>query len=285
MRVIGLGDNVVDKYIYSKKMFPGGNCVNFAAHARNIGISSAYMGVFGSGQEGNFVKDILSDLGIDLSHSTQYEGENGITEVDLVNGDRVLLSWNNGGISKEYPINLNLKDLEYLNQFNLIHSSCYSPLSVMELKKLRSLKTLLSFDFAEEEIYREENYLKSVCENIDFAQFSGSHMPEKEIDSLVEKVSSYGVSYIMITQGIKGSTFYDGSMYYKGRAELIDPIDTMGCGDAYITAFLIHLLQNGWSKQNKPSPNTIQEGLQLAARYAAQNCLVEGGFGYGKVYA
>lgn len=285
MKVIGLGDNVVDKYIYSGKMFPGGNCVNFAAHAKNIGLSSAYMGVFGDGDEGNFVKNTLSDLGIDISRSTQYPGENGITEVDLVNGDRVLLSWNEGGISKHHPIELSHENLAYLDEFQLIHSSCYSPLEAKELEQLKHLKPLVSFDFAEEDIYREESYMRTVCSNIDFAQFSGSHMSEEEIKNLIEKVSGYGVPYIMVTRGMDGSLFYNGQTYFKGKAEIIEPIDTMGCGDAFITAFMIHLLQNGWSKQTKPSGEAIQEGLAVAARYAAQNCLVEGGFGYGVVYA
>ncbi|GAY79091.1 hypothetical protein NBRC111894_4645 [Sporolactobacillus inulinus] len=35
MRVLGLGDNVVDIYEYKQTMYPGGNALNFAVFARN----------------------------------------------------------------------------------------------------------------------------------------------------------------------------------------------------------------------------------------------------------
>ena len=33
MNVIGIGDNVVDKYAHTQTMYPGGNALNFAAYA------------------------------------------------------------------------------------------------------------------------------------------------------------------------------------------------------------------------------------------------------------
>ena len=48
IRVIGVGDNVVDKYMHTKTMYPGGNAFNFSAYASMLGASSSYMGVFGS---------------------------------------------------------------------------------------------------------------------------------------------------------------------------------------------------------------------------------------------
>ncbi len=37
MRVIGIGDNVCDKYEHLKTMFPGGQALNFAAYAKMLG--------------------------------------------------------------------------------------------------------------------------------------------------------------------------------------------------------------------------------------------------------
>ncbi len=34
VKVIGLGDNVVDKYEHIRTMYPGGNALNFAAYAK-----------------------------------------------------------------------------------------------------------------------------------------------------------------------------------------------------------------------------------------------------------
>lgn len=42
VKVIGLGDNVVDKYEHIRTMYPGGNALNFAAYAKKLGINSAF---------------------------------------------------------------------------------------------------------------------------------------------------------------------------------------------------------------------------------------------------
>ena len=42
MKVIGIGDNVCDKYIHLKTMFPGGQTLNFAAYAGVLGADAAY---------------------------------------------------------------------------------------------------------------------------------------------------------------------------------------------------------------------------------------------------
>ncbi|MDI8993119.1 YdhR family protein, partial [Salmonella enterica subsp. enterica serovar Anatum] len=43
------GDNVVDKYLHSGIMYPGGNALNFAVYAKLADIPSAFMGAFGNG--------------------------------------------------------------------------------------------------------------------------------------------------------------------------------------------------------------------------------------------
>ena len=57
MKVIGYGDNVVDRYLNKNKMFPGGNCINFAVYAKKIGIDSAYLGTFGDDMEAEIIRN------------------------------------------------------------------------------------------------------------------------------------------------------------------------------------------------------------------------------------
>ena len=51
MNVIGIGDNVVDKYVHTQTMYPGGNALNFAAYAAMLGHNAAYLGIFGNRSE------------------------------------------------------------------------------------------------------------------------------------------------------------------------------------------------------------------------------------------
>lgn len=50
--VLGIGDNVVDKYLHSGIMYPGGNALNFAVYAKLADIPSAFMGAFRAARTG-----------------------------------------------------------------------------------------------------------------------------------------------------------------------------------------------------------------------------------------
>ena len=139
IRVIGVGDNVVDKYMHTKTMYPGGNAFNFSAYASMLGASSSYMGVFGSDEAAQLVQATARELGIDTSHCRVEEGENGYAMITLVDGDRKFLGSNKGGVAKEKPIHFEEADLEYLNGFSLICTSINSHINP-ELPKLRPLK-------------------------------------------------------------------------------------------------------------------------------------------------
>lgn len=76
--VLGIGDNVVDKYLHSGIMYPGGNALNFAVYAKLADIPSAFMGAFGNDDAAQHVQDVLHQLQIDISHSRHYTGEMGM---------------------------------------------------------------------------------------------------------------------------------------------------------------------------------------------------------------
>lgn len=69
MKVLGLGDNVVDKYENLGIMYPGGNSLNFAVFAKKLGHESSFMGVFGSDEEAAHVLSAIKKIGLDNSHS------------------------------------------------------------------------------------------------------------------------------------------------------------------------------------------------------------------------
>ncbi|QRG68869.1 PfkB family carbohydrate kinase [Brevibacillus choshinensis] len=283
MKAIGFGDNVADVYLHTRTRYPGGNSVNFAVFAKQLGVSSAYLGVFGNDEIAAFIQEELTKIGIDLSRCVQLEGENGYAQVNLVDGDRVFVGGNGGGISTQYPPILDAADLNYLKEFSLIHSGCYASVEP-ELPKLRELEALVAFDFSEESKFRTDRYLQSVCPFIDFALFSGGRMTDTEIDGLAKRVSEHGVRHILVTRGSQGALFFSNDAPYVGAVEYVEPVDTMGAGDAFLTALLIHLVRSGWTKSQAPTPEAIQAGLQFAASFSAKTCLIDGAFGHGQQY-
>ena len=121
-RVIGIGDNVCDKYYPAKIMYPGGQAMNFSIYAKMLGADAAYMGVFGRDEVADHVIRTLDELGVDHSRCRQYDGENGYAKVRLVDGDREFIMSNKGGIVNEHPLELTKEDLDYIRTESSISS-------------------------------------------------------------------------------------------------------------------------------------------------------------------
>lgn len=283
LKVVGFGDNVVDRYTNQRVMFPGGNAVNFAVYAKRIGLDAAYLGVFGSDPMADHIQYALKDLGISLEHCVVKEGESGYCDVKLEDGDRVFQGWNEGGISTKEPMVLGEKELSYLGEFDFIHSGCYAN-TESELPKLRDLKGLVCFDFSDDGEFKEDVYLKKVCPYIDFALFSCEDFTEEQMKEFGRHVVELGAQYVLMTRGAKGQLFYDGREFYRGVVHMVEAVDTMGAGDSFMTAFTMSLLQKGWTKKKAPTEEEIKTSFEAAAGFSADNCLQEGSFGYRKRY-
>lgn len=279
IKVIGLGDNVVDKYEHIKTMYPGGNALNFASYAKKLGIESAFLGAFGSDSESEHVQNTINELGLDISRCRYFEGENGCARVTLENGDRVFLGSNSGGVLRENGLNLTEDDLEYIKSFDLLHAGLYG-YTEPELDKIKQLNIPISFDFSDDFTMEE---VERIAPKVDFSFFSCSHLKTDEMLNLMMKVFRLGSKVVLITMGEKGALLYDGDKFYAQEPELVEAIDTMGAGDSFITAFLVNYISK--VKENKLDKETIiKESLNEGAIFSAKTCLIEGSFGYGKKY-
>ncbi|WP_431198039.1 PfkB family carbohydrate kinase [Leifsonia xyli] len=180
VRVLGLGDNIVDRFVDRGVEYPGGNAVNVAVFARQLGAEAAYLGVFGDDEQGRFVRAAIEDCGVDTSRSSVRPGPNGITEIETVDGERRFLGWNQGGVTISDPVRLSEEDLRYISGFSLVHSSAYSGI-IPELPKLASTRVLRSYDFSSEPEYRTTEYLDAVGPWIDLALVSLGGSPARTL--------------------------------------------------------------------------------------------------------
>lgn len=279
VKILGFGDNVVDKYEHIKTMYPGGNCVNFAVYGKKLGVEkAAYMGYFGNDKEAEHVIDSLSDIGVEMIKCKQLEGENGCARATIIDGDRVFLDSNDGGIRGEVPYILDRFDLEYIKSFDLVHTGNYC-FTERELYKIKEAGVYLSFDFSDDS---SEEYYKEIAPQVDFAFCSFDGNKEEVLEHL-KKVHNYGAKIVCASRGAEGCILYDGKDFYEQPAyPLKKVVDTMGAGDSLITSFLvgyIHRLKNGIDKKR-----AIIESLKEASKFAAEICGIDGAFGYGKVY-
>jgi len=277
MKVIGVGDNVVDKYTHIRTMYPGGNALNFSVYAKRLGADSAYLGIFGSDEAAQHIQDVLSEMDIETSHCRIMQGENGFALVGLENGDRVFLGSNEGGIRKHYKLEFDAKDLSYIKQFDLLHTSKYSYMEG-ELEKLKAAGIPVSFDFSDD--FTEE-YLEQVGPYVDYSILSCSHLGENETKMLARKMVELGSTIVIATRGSAGAIIFDGNSFFYQKPHLVEAVDTLGAGDSFLTAFLLEYIEK--SKEGAKDI-LLKAALEKAAEFAAKTCLVEGAFGFGKSY-
>ncbi|MEE4300713.1 MAG: PfkB family carbohydrate kinase [Pseudomonadales bacterium] len=270
MKVIGIGDNVVDDYTTRRAMYPGGNALNFAVYASMLGSEAAYLGVFGTDVAAGHVRRTLDELGIDTAHCVVVDGPNGRARLQLEDGERIFLGSNEGGIAKSVPMDFVFDDPGYLRGFDLIHTSAYSYLDSY-LARFETTGCPLSYDFSDD---FDADAALALCPFVDFGFFSCADRADAEATELLEAAVGRGCRLAVATRGDRDAIVYDGRQWYRQAPVPVEPVDTLGAGDAFITAFLLsHVGGAG-----------IEAALGNAASFAARACHVDGAFGHGLAY-
>jgi fructoselysine 6-kinase len=276
--VIGIGDNVVDKYLHSGVMYPGGNALNFSAYAKLAGVPAAFMGVFGNDEAARHVQDTLHELQIDITHCRHYVGEHGYACIRLKNGDREFVAGNKNGILRKHPIKLSQDDLHYISRFDLVHSSINSHLE-SELEKIKNKQKVISFDFSGR---GTDEYFENVCPWIDYGFISCGGLSSDEIKEKLDKLYHFGCRHVIATSGHEGVYYFSANGYLEWRPKYIEPVDTLGAGDAFLTGFMLSIIQSG---TDAPDNEQVMSAMQAGGRSAAQILSHYGAFGFGKPYS
>ena len=279
IKVIGIGDNVVDDYVQIRTMFPGGNALNFSVYATMLGCDAAYLGVFGSDNSAKHVQRTLAEKGVDTSHCRSAEGPNGRAILTIEDGERVFISSNEGGVSKSVPMDFIFDHLDYLQSFSIVHTSAYSYMDPY-LSKLRQLPPLVSYDFSDD--FDSEHAL-SLCQYIDIGCFSCAEWTEEAAMELLEKAVNSGCTIAVATRGPHEIILFDGRSWFRQAPKTVIPTDTLGAGDAFISGFLISYVKGKANTSVRPT-SLIEDSLEKAASFAAEICQVRGAFGHGLRY-
>jgi len=268
MKVIGIGDNVCDKYYPAMMMYPGGQAMNFSVYAKMLGADASYMGVFGNDTVADHVIATLDELQVEHGRCRQYEGENGYAKVRLVDGDRQFIMSNRGGIVNEHPLELTDEDVEYIKGFRLVHTSNNGHFNHC-LAKIKAAGVPLSYDFSGR--WNEEYYYSEVVPYVDYAFMSCGDTPEEQVKAVCERMAALGCKMVVATRGGLGSMIYDGNEFYMQAPHKVEAIDTLGAGDSFATAFLLAILDG----------KSIPEAGEAGAEFASKTCMVNGAFGHG----
>src|SRR5512143_1021104 len=174
MRILGAGDNVVDRYLEIGRMFPGGNALNVAVAARRAGVDAAYLGVLGDDLAGRVVLRALQDEGVETARVRIAHGPNAYAEVEVVDGNRVFV----GGHETISRFRMSPEDLAYARAFDLIHTDDCGFVED-QLPEIAALGRPVSFDFSS---HRSAAYIEPLLPHVTVACFSASDLDD--VDAL-----------------------------------------------------------------------------------------------------
>ncbi|MEU4895658.1 PfkB family carbohydrate kinase [Streptomyces sp. NPDC044780] len=262
MRLIGIGDNVVDRYPDLGTMFPGGNAVNAAVYARRAGARAAYLGVTGDDEAGRAVRRALSAEGVDTGGVRTAAGPNAWAEIGLVDGDRVFKGASDG-VSR---FHLTDPEIAALAAHDIVHTA-YSGSLIEQVPRI-ARHTRVSFDFSQQ---RDAPWAPDLVPHLYLAAFSGTGLDDAEVRELLAEAAARGAQWSLVTSGRDGAWLSDGATVWRQPAQPVEAVDTLGAGDAFIGTLLVALAGG-----EDPRP-----GLAAAAAAAAGACLAHGGFGHG----
>lgn len=270
MRLLGVGDNVVDRYVTLGREYPGGNAVNVAVFARRLGAESSYMGVLGDDLSGQHVFDSLRREGVGTEFCNVAQGQNAYAEVKIVDDDRVFVGAE-PNVAKFSP---DESHFENMVGFDIVHSG-YAGTFGSSVARMAT-KSKVSYDFGAEGKFDPEGAeFLSMLPHLYLASFSGSHLDAAGAESLAQRALENGAQHALVTRGRDGAYLAQSSAGMWQDAEPINVVDTLGAGDAFIASVLVGLL----------SRRKISDVLASASAHAAQVCMRHGAFGDGRAFS
>lgn len=276
-QIIGIGIATMDVYCHQNRMYPGGNEYNIAYDAKLLGADAGFMGVFANDKVGEILENTLINAGIDTSHSHHEKGSSGYALVDLQDGDRVFLDWNKRGVTDLYPFEFTEEELRYIGKFDVATISWGARVAHEKIRKLFEAGITVCYDFY-------DNFTEDIIENIapyiKYGFFSCSHLTEEETRKILKRCTDLGTDIAVGTRGGNPTIAYDGTRYFEQSVCKVQATDTMGAGDAFISAFLT----NYYSAEADGSENAedkITTSLKKAAEFAATVVVKDGALGVG----
>ena len=243
---------------------PGGEALNFAAHASRFGdIDVTLLGVVGKDKYAEAIMEAISKLDIDKSHiriDERYPTANNMTYL-TVSGDRYYKddSWNGKILDN---LVLNDTEIKVLSASDVVFvhfwASCFS--QVIELKKTLGFKLAVDFD-----VYRDFSDMERYAPYVDFFMISGS---EELLPRFRELSDKYHCLFNMSLAEHGSVTYFNGQEFRVQAVKVENIIDTTGCGDSYHAGFVCSYMLG----------NDIEKAMNVGSEIAAETLKYYGGF-------
>lgn len=262
VKIVAMGDNVVDCYLSRNTMFPGGNCLNVSVFIRRLGGEAAYLGAIGRDPAGKAILDALTAEGVGTTHLRRLDGPTAYCVIGHRNADRVFVTFDLG-ISMFEPAE---EDFAFVARHDAVQIGQSSGLD-QHLARVAAL-CRLSYDFSNKYDDEKIGRIAPLCF---LASLSAKGDSREYALDLMRNVLAKGAQWCLVTRGSQGAILGHGADIWEVPAARAELIDTLGAGDTFIARTLFGLVA-------KEAP---QELLASAAIEAARTCGYYGAVGHG----
>ncbi len=233
MKLAAVGSNCIDFYanLEGGKAYPGGGPVNMAVYTVRLGGQASYIGPVGDDKFGSIMAKAIREKGVDISHLHVKSGKTAVSQVELIDGERVFGDYDEGVLS-DYV--LSEDDINFILQHDMVVCDLWGKVEG-QYKELKEKGITTVFDCATRP---EDEAAQIAMPYTDILFFSS----EEDNDFLRQQMIAYGQKgpkLVIAMLGTKGSLCYDHQDFHAyGIVACNKVVDTMGAGDSYIAGFL-----------------------------------------------
>lgn len=239
MKLAAVGSNCVDFYnnIENGKAYPGGSPVNVAVYTVRLGGEASYTGPVGDDVYGKIMQEAIAAKGVDTSHLHVKHGKTAVSQVELLEGERVFGDYEEG-VLEDYT--LSEEDMDFIQTHDMVVCDLWGKVEG-QFRALKARGITTAFDCATRP---EDEASRIAMPYTDYLFFSSDDGDTPALRDQMKGYHSRGPKLVIALLGEHGSLCYDGSEFHKfGIVPCEHLVDSMGAGDSYIAGFLYGIVE------------------------------------------
>ena len=220
----------------STSTYAGGKGANQAAAAAKCGARVRMLGR--TGGDGAFIRAALREAGVGVRDVATDDPCSGAASVMVAEGGENAIV-----IAPESNTRLTVADIERFlaksrqGEIVLFQNECSCLLEGIAAAAARGLRVWLNAAPADARLgaLRFEKLAGLVVNETEAEAMTGEREPARALEALARRMPG---GTVIVTLGAQGAIAAVGSARYAHRGFVVDAVDTVGCGDAFVGAFL-----------------------------------------------
>ena len=239
---------------------PGGAPANVAVGLAKLGMDAGFIGKVGADAFGNFLRETLRQNSVNTDYLIAGEGSR--TTLAFVatrsDGMKDITFYRHPGA--DIQLSPNEVDTNYVQSAELFHygsvSLSHSPSREATLHAIRSAKmggAMLSYDpnlrlMLWDNPDDAKHWIWEVMHYADVVKISEEEWEfvtgDVGLEQGIERILGLGVKLLIVTLGERGCYYTNGITEGFVDGFIVDVVDTLGAGDAFVAAMLIQIIQH-----------------------------------------